>query len=218
MCCPVWRHLFIYAHCSRIVYVLCCVMSQGGFVLTAYERCPIELETKEFWMWNSSLWITLKSFYFRSCYPWRWNTPRFFKSLFPESVTVCDNSTLRDYFTLFGALTLVLWGVRPRTFVYRFLRGSLPFFSRLHSVSSQTAPNLQYRFLVVQFVVCKRWSQFPKFGREIVKKWWFSIHAMKAYRGSKGIAPPTLNVGGRWRWDVIMFPPLYPRLTFWRQN
>ena len=38
------------------------------------------------------------------------------------------------------------------------------------------------------------------------------FHAMQAYRGSKGIAPLTLNLGTGWRRVVNVRPqPLYPR-------
>jgi len=37
---------------------------------------------------------------------------------------------------------------------------------------------------------------------------------MKAYKGSRGMAPLILNVGGRWRLVVIfMLQPLYSRET-----
>jgi hypothetical protein len=40
----------------------------------------------------------------------------------------------------------------------------------------------------------------------------FSVHAMKAYSGSRGIAPLILNLSTRWRW-VVNFTPqlLYPQ-------
>jgi hypothetical protein len=38
------------------------------------------------------------------------------------------------------------------------------------------------------------------------------VHAVKAYRGTRGIAPLILNLGTRWRWVVNFTPrPLYPR-------
>jgi hypothetical protein len=38
-----------------------------------------------------------------------------------------------------------------------------------------------------------------------------NVHAMKTYRGRKGIAPLILKLGARWRWEINGTPsPLYP--------
>ena len=37
-------------------------------------------------------------------------------------------------------------------------------------------------------------------------------HAVKAYRGTRGVAPVILNLGARWKWVFSIAPlPLYPR-------
>ena len=125
--------------------------------------------------------------------------------------------TIAPWETTFSYLGLLHWfcGVCNHALLYIGSSEALyPLFTTLHSVTPQTAPILQYRFVVVLFTVCKRWSRFSKCGREIVKKLYFFIHAMKAYRGSRGIAPLILNFGIRWRWEVnIIFLPLYPGIA-----
>ena len=47
-----------------------------------------------------------------------------------------------------------------------------------------------------------------------VRKGEVPVHAMKTYRGSRGVAPPTLNLGSRWKWVAsFKFRPLYSRAT-----
>jgi hypothetical protein len=47
-------------------------------------------------------------------------------------------------------------------------------------------------------------------GKVKVKGKVFPVHAMRVYRGSRGIAPTILNLGTRWRWVVNFTPrPLY---------
>jgi hypothetical protein len=37
-------------------------------------------------------------------------------------------------------------------------------------------------------------------------------HAVKAYRGTRGVAPLILKLGARWKWVFTIAPlPLYPR-------
>jgi hypothetical protein len=41
-----------------------------------------------------------------------------------------------------------------------------------------------------------------------------AVNAMKAYRGSRGVAPLIINLGRRWMWVVKYTPrPLYPLET-----
>jgi hypothetical protein len=61
--------------------------------------------------------------------------------------------------------------------------------TRLHGVTSER----HYRFLLNR-------------NGEV-----FPVHAMKTYRGRRGTAPLTLNIGTRWRWVVNFMPrPHYP--------
>jgi hypothetical protein len=44
-------------------------------------------------------------------------------------------------------------------------------------------------------------------NRSLTKKYVFPVHAMKTYRGSRGVTPVILSLGTRWR-RVVNFTPL----------